>query len=104
MTLSTRMFKDQTFHLCQAHADLFDRAHKMYLAESGMDEIMNLLLEPKSAVWFDSVGLRVPNHLIPMQPIYQAIKAMARARGVAMGLLGEGTGTQPSLDEYEAKN
>lgn len=104
MTLTTREFQGTTYHFAEQHAQLFDRAHKLYLAESGMAEIMNLLLDPKSAVWFDSVGLRVPNHLIPLQPIYQAIKAMARARGVAMGLLGEGACTHPSLDEYEAKN
>ena len=104
MTLTIREFQGTTYRLCEQHTQLFDHAHKLYLAESGMDVIMNLLFDPKSAVWFDAVGTRIPNAQIPAQPIYQAIKAMARARGVALGLLGDGPGTHPSLDQYEANN
>lgn len=98
----TREWNGETLKLRARHADLFDAAHRMYDRLADFAEIMQLALDPKSAIWLDDSGQRLTGPEVIKLPLYQAIKNMARRRGVADGFLREDAGgeVKPSLDDF----
>lgn len=98
----TREWNGVTLILRARQADLFDAAHRMYQRLADFAEIMQLALDPKSAIWLDDAGQRLTGPEVIKLPLYQAIKNMARRRGVADGFLREDAGgdVKPSLDDF----
>lgn len=100
--MATRQWNGETLRLRSELAMLFDSAHGLFTAGAGLDAIMNLLLARSSPVWRDRRGRRLKGREVIKLPVYQAIKSMARARGVAMGLLTEDRpGTRPRLEDFK---
>jgi len=61
-------------------------------------EIRSLVMARDSAIWTDVCsGRRLLGPEVLGLPVYQAVAAVARARGVEMGLLREGQLTEPAL-------
>lgn len=82
-------------------ADLFDRALAMYSRADRFDQIMQLVIDRNSRAWRDDSGFRICGASMVRQPIYLAIKDMARRRGEQDGFLRPGgSETKPNLDDY----
>ncbi len=100
-----RTWDGKELELREEHGALFDKAKALHDAGGGMDEIMQLVFDRNSRIWFDRGGMRMRGCDVKVLPLYLAIKSMAQARGVAMGLLSESMpATRPELDDFEAKN
>ena len=81
--------------LTEAEAELFDRAEKMFFERRSMAEIGQVYLGD-SVLYRGRTGAEVVK-----LPIYQALKDMAKQRGLDDGMLSDRPGTKPSLDSFK---
>lgn len=103
--MKIRQWNRQKMRLRDEHADLFDQAAELAKTPGTMAQIVNLLVRKESPIYRDALGHRVEGGRAIFLDVYVAVKAMARARGVADGMLRETAEcSHPSLDAFRAKN
>lgn len=93
---TTHEGKNLTLELEKDEAELFERALKMYADRSGMDTIAQLYLSAECPLYR---GRSRPEVLD--LPVYQAIKDIAKRRGLEDGLLSDRPGSKPDLDSFK---